>query len=90
MARRRGGGLRGRLDRLEGNAHQTMWTAQQAIQVLREACLGLLEELQDGVTIEVKKTGNLMDFFSGQTDVLPLSIRIVPREPTDETLPPAS
>jgi|GEM_PF-1662592 len=83
MARRRGGGLRGRLDRLENDAHATMGQAQFTLTAIREAALGLLEELQDGVTIEVKKTGNLMDFFSGKTDTLPLSLRIVPEE-TDE------
>jgi len=57
-----------------------MWTAQQAIQVLREACLGLLEELQDGVTVEIKRTGSIMDFIQGKTDVLPLALRIVPEE----------
>ena len=80
MARRRGGGLRGRLDRLEGNAHATMGQAQFTLAAIREAALGLLEELQDGVTIEVKKTGNLMDFFNGKMDTLPLSLRIVPEE----------
>lgn len=79
MARRRGG-LRARLDRLEGNAHSTMNTAKDTVVTLREAALGLLEELQDGVTFEITKTGNLMDFFQGKTDVLPLSIRIIVKE----------
>lgn len=83
MARRRGGGIRGRLDRLEGNAHATMGQAQFTLVAIREAAVGLLEDLQDGVTIEIRKTGNLMDFFSGKTDVLPLAIRIVPEEETD-------
>ena len=75
---RRSGGLRGRLDRLEGNAHATMNTAQGTIHALREAALGLLEELQDGVEIEiVKKPGvSLMDFIQGKSDTLPFSLRV--------------
>jgi hypothetical protein len=77
--RRRGGGLRGRLDRLEGNAHQTMNTAQNSVVLVREAALGFLEELQDGIRLElVKDPGtNLMDFFTGKVDKLPFSVRIV-------------
>ncbi len=69
-------GLRDRLDRLESNAHETMNT-------VREAVLGLLDELQDGVDIEiVRKPGaSLLDFFQGKTDVLPFSVRIIIDEP---------
>lgn len=80
MAKRRSGGLRGRLDRLEGNAHATMGQAQGTIAAIREAAVGLLEDLQDGVTIEIRRTGSIMDFFQGKTDVLPLSLRIIPQE----------
>ena len=47
MARRRNGGLRDRLDGLEGNAHATMGQAQATISAIREAAVGLLEDLQD-------------------------------------------
>lgn len=80
MARRRSGGIRGRLDRLEGNAHATMNQAQVTIAALREAAIGLIEDLQDGVTVEIKRTGSIMDFIQGKTDVLPLALRIVPEE----------
>ena len=79
---RRSGGLRGRLDRLEGNAHATMGTAKDSINLVREAVLGLLDELQDGIDIEIiKRPGaSLMDFFQGKTDTLPFSLRIVVKE----------
>ena len=79
---RRTGGLRGRLDRLESNAHATINTAQVTIHALREAALGLLEELQDGVEIEIVKRpdASLVDFFQGRSDVLPFSLRIVIKE----------
>jgi hypothetical protein len=86
MARQRG--LRARLDRLEGNAHATMNTAQGAISGVREAAEGLLEELQDGIDIElVRKPGaSLMDFIQGKADALPFSLRIVIKE--DNQPPP--
>lgn len=67
---RRSGGLRGRLDRLEGNAHATMNTAQGAIAAVREAALGLLEELQDGVEFELEIAGRTM----------PVKLRMIARE----------
>lgn len=78
MARR--GGLRGRLDRLEGNAHATMGQAQFTLRAIREAATGLLEELEDGVTIEFRRTGSVLDFIQGKTDVLPIAMRIIPKE----------
>ena len=80
MARQRG--LRARLDRLEGNAHQTMNTAQGAISGVREAAEGLIEELQDGIDVElVRKPGaSVFDFFQGKCDTLPFKLRIVVEE----------
>ena len=80
MARR--GGLRGRMDRLEGNAHATMGQAQFTLKAIREAAVGLLEDLQDGVTIQLVRTGEatLMDFLSGKVKELPLSLRLVIEE----------
>ena len=85
MARKRKGGLKARLDRLEGNAHQTMNTAQGSIVLVREAALGFLEELQDGVRVELVKDPNvsIMDFFTGKTQTLPFSVRIVVDEETE-------
>jgi len=54
--------------------------AQVTIAALREAAIGLIEDLQDGVTVEIKRTGSIMDFIQGKTDVLPLALRIVPEE----------
>lgn len=68
MARR--GGLRGRLDRLEGNAHATMGQAQFTLTAIREAAVGLLEDLQDGVTFELEIGGRTM----------PVKLRMVPTE----------
>lgn len=87
MARRRNGGLRGRLDRLEGNAHATMGQAQATISAIREAAVGLLEDLQDGVTLQLVRTGDatLMDFLSGKVSELPLSLRLVAEEADGES-----
>jgi hypothetical protein len=83
MPRRRGG-LRGRLDRLESNAHQTMNTAQGAILSVRDVVEGLLEDLQDGVDIHIVRKGDasIMDFLSGKVEELPFALRIVPEEET--------
>jgi hypothetical protein len=80
MARQRG--LRARLDRLEGNAHATMNTAQGAISGVREAAEGLLEEFQDGVEIEIVKRSDasIMDFLQGRSNTLPFALRIVIKE----------
>jgi len=78
----RRGGLRARLDRIEGNAHATMGTAQGAIVAVREAATGLLEDLQDGVSIVIVRKGDatFMDFLSGKVNELPFALRIVPEE----------
>jgi hypothetical protein len=75
-------GLAARLNRLEANAHSTMNQAQSFIAALREASLGLLEEVADGITIEVTKVSDesMWDFFSGKTAKLPIGIRIVLKE----------
>jgi hypothetical protein len=58
--------LRRRLDGLEAHAHQTMSGAD----VLLAAAKDLIDDLQDGVTIEAE--------FLGKT--FPISIRILPDE----------
>ena len=80
MARR--AGLRGRLERLEGNAHKTMNTAQGAILSLQDVAEGLLEDLRDGVSVVLVRKGDasIMDFLSGKVTELPFSLRIVPEE----------
>ena len=72
---RRSGGLRGRLDRLEGNAHATMNTAQGAIAAVRESVLGAIDELLDGIEFEVDIAGKTM----------PVKLRMIAREETTET-----
>jgi hypothetical protein len=56
--------------------------AQSFIAALREASLGLLEEVADGVTIEITRVSNesILGFFSGKTDKLPIGVRVVFRE----------
>ena len=46
---------------------------------------GLLEDLQDGVTLQLVRTGDatLMDFLSGKVSELPLSLRLVVEEPKE-------
>lgn len=70
------------MDRLEGNAHATMGQAQFTLKAIREAAVGLIEELQDGVTVQIVRTGDatLMDFLSGKVKELPLSLRLVIEE----------
>ena len=82
MARRRSGGLRGRLDRLESNAHSTMNTAKSAVLSLQDVAEGLLEDLRDGVSVVLVRKGDvsIMDFLSGKVKELPFSLRIVPEE----------
>jgi hypothetical protein len=79
MARR---GLRGRLDRLESNAHRTMNTAQGAILSVQDVVEGLLEDLRDGVDVRIVKRGDasILDFLQGKVDELPFALRIVPEE----------
>jgi hypothetical protein len=64
------------LDALEGSAQQTMGDAQGVLAVAR----ALLDQLQDGVTIEIVKTGeaSLMDFAMGKADTLPICLRLKP------------
>lgn len=80
MARR--GGLRGRLDRLEGNAHATMGQAQFTLAAIREAAVGLLEDLQDGVDVVIVRKGDatIMDFLQGKVAELPFALRLVIKE----------
>jgi hypothetical protein len=75
-------GLAARLNRLEANAHNTMNQAQSFIAALREALLGLLEEISDGITIEVTKVSkeSMWDFLTGKTAKLPIGIRIILKE----------
>jgi hypothetical protein len=72
MAGRRG--LRGRLDRLESDAHGTMATARgsmlSAVDILRE----FIAELEDGITLQVTVAGKK----------LPVEIRIVADEESAE------
>lgn len=86
MARR---GLRGRLDRLEADAHGTMGAARAEMGNAVELLRGFLEECEDGLEIQIVRRGDasIMDFIQGKTDELPFRLRIVARE---ETPPPAS
>ena len=93
----RRGGIKARLDRVEGNAHatlnqarQTAITAEEAVEVLREALLGLIEEFQDGVIVVLVRKENactLMEFLSGQGKEFPIGIRIDVREDEPEPEP---
>jgi len=70
--------LRGRLDAMQGDAHQTM----AASRVTLEAARALLEEIQDGVQIKLVRVGEgtLVDFFMGRIPELPLRIEIAIEE----------
>jgi hypothetical protein len=70
------------LDRLEGNAHQTMNTAQGAILSVRDVVEGLIEDLADGVDIVIvrKGTATIADFLTGKVTELPFALRIVVQE----------
>jgi hypothetical protein len=69
MPRNRGG-LRGRLDRIEGDAHQTMATARSSVLSIEDVVRGLIEDLQDGVTFELEIAGKTM----------PIKLRVLPAE----------
>lgn len=78
MARRR---LRNRLDSLEAQASQTMSGADQLIAAGR----ALLEEVEDGFTLELVRDGSatIMDFLMGKVDTLPIKVRVCLGEPVD-------
>ena len=80
MAGRRG--LRGRLDRLESDAHDTMATARGSILSVQDVVEGLLEDLRDGVDVRIVRKGDatFLDFLSGKVEELPFALRIVPEE----------
>lgn len=63
-------GLRGRLDRLEANAHATMGAARSEMAEAVDLLRGFLEELEDGITIQLTIAGRK----------LPVEIRLVPDE----------
>jgi len=67
-------GLRGRLDRIENNAQAAVGDARQLIAFAR----GLIEELGDGIDVELVKTPgvSLLDFFRGDVETLPFKLRI--------------
>lgn len=72
-------GLRARLNRLEGQANQTMFTIQDAAGVLKE----LLQEVEDGVEIQLVKAadGSLLDFLSGPAgSAFPVAVRLKLKE----------
>jgi len=72
MARaRRRPGIQGRLDAVQGHAHQTLGQAQTSMQNVEAAVLGLIDELQDGITLELR--------IGDRT--FPVSLRIVVDEP---------
>ena len=58
--------LRARLDRLESHAHQTMGGADELVALAK----ALIEDLQDGVTVELTIFGK----------AIPIQLRIDPRE----------
>ena len=45
-----------------------------------------IEEVKDGVTLELTKTGegSMLDFFMGRIDTLPIAIRVKLRESLDK------
>ena len=73
------GRLRNRLDRIENSAQSTMFNARQLIAWVREAGEAFVEDLSDGVRVEVIKEGDatLFDFFQGKVNVLPFKLRLV-------------
>jgi len=68
-------GLRARLNRIEGNAHATMNAAKREISDAGDLIAGLIEELQDGVKLELE--------IGGKT--LPVSLKIVLREDDEQS-----
>lgn len=69
MAKRRPG-LRNRLDQLQGQANATMNQAQASTRNVEAAVVGLIEELLDGITLELTVAGRR----------IPVQLKILPRE----------
>ena len=79
MARaRRRPGIKGRLDAVQGHAHATMNTAQGAIEAVKAAALGFLDNLQDGIEIKLTRDPkvSLMDFVTGKATELPFGLQV--------------
>lgn len=67
-------GLRRRLDQLQYNANQTMFSAQEVLDFAK----AILAEIEDGVKISLIKEGDatIMDFILGKVDELPIKLKI--------------
>lgn len=63
--------LRGRLDAVQGDAHNTL-----------AALRDLFADLQDGVSIKLVNTseGTILDFLSGKIKILPLKVIVDPSD----------
>ena len=67
--------LRRRLDAMQSQASGTMFNVNELIDAGRD----LMDDVQDGVTVTIERdpdAGTILDFITGKTDRLPLSIRI--------------
>ena len=66
------------MNRLEGKANQTMDAAQGAIYAVKEAALGLIEDLRTGIDITLSKRKEVKwkDFFFGTTNEMPFRLQV--------------
>lgn len=71
---RRRPGIQGRLNAVQAQAQQAISRGERAAVNIEAAVLGLIDELRDGVTLEVKIGGRL----------LPIEVRIRPEEEAGE------
>ena len=80
-------GIKGRLDALQGHGHATMNTAQGAIEAVKAAALGLMDNLQDGldITLSKRKGVTWKDFFFGHADEMPFRLQVrFPDDPDED------
>ena len=71
-------GIKGRLNALQGDAHNTMSAARGAIEAVKAAALGIMDQLRDGVDITLirKDHTSWMDFLTGKTKEFPIGLRV--------------
>lgn len=69
--------LRSRLDSMQSQASNTMFSAQEALALVKEI---LKDVEEDGVEISLIRTGEgtLIDFMMGRISELPIKVQIKP------------
>jgi hypothetical protein len=78
MQPRRRPGIKGRLDALQGDAHNTMSAARGAIEAVKAAALGVMDQLRDGITVWLiwRDDFRFLDFIRGKIKQFPIGVKV--------------